>query len=1232
VSLQRIKAGLPKAVNFTAVAAHCIAKGPKLTSAAVEPASSPTNPGGLQGRIEEGLRLAARAQAACKRALRRIQGRPRTVTEGPNLLPTLIQVLAAFSRVDGELLEEELDSSLGFLRYDYPDAVYSELRELFRNALQQNQDLDDMAQKLAGRISEERKILLGVQLYDLIARAGLKSEAVVAYYEFMSRLGMASQAIDIVYQLNADEKADTSIYSSGTSPLEMVSFGHRDATDVVLAGFSIDERLNTYRFGDLVIIKNLSGRTLIVQGRALEPGSFARLYPGQRVIVDDVVLTYADLIFYFNAKKNVTMPEIFVAVSEDDEVTLEKNRSRESCLQVAFGLRVSVKALKDVDAILNGVRLTARREVVATLEDKIIFHNDSELELDYLRLRARSYGGRFQLKPSKSEYLVSNNPGLLEEDDILLAPGSGGDVLLRISCDYEKKVGRMEVLQADRPILVHGMPVRNSCPLADGDTIRVDTGQVLRCNFSERLIEEEKNLIRTLDVRDLVCRFSNSMVAIDGVSFTVERGEMVCVMGASGCGKSTLLRGLSGQFPPAQGEVLFNGRNLYANYEVLRKYVTYIPQYDAFDEHLTIEENLEFAAAIRAPHLTRRERLRRIDVKLAELGLNERRNSVVGTSNQKILSGGERKRLNIGLDMVSSADIFLFDEPTSGLSSKDSEHIMDIIRDMSHNKIVLVTIHQPTSRIFQMFHKAIVLDRGGKLVFFGTPEETLHYFAEAESHQSTTSAAGGCDTCGATRPEFIFDVLETPLRDLGGDIILEENNRGQLVAARRYSPDYWRDKYESYRLMKEVRQPATPREQPPAPPSDPRRRERLRPREHCRQFTILLRRAFLSKLRNRANLLTTVLEAPLLAFLTGMVLRYSESSVYDFASAFHIPTYLFLALVVAMFLGLTNSVDDIIHDRAVLMRERNLNVNIGYYVTAKVLTLGFFAIIQCALFALIGNALLSLRDGFWILFTAMFLTAANGAAIGLVISALVAQSKTGILIIPVILIPQIILSGALIKYEEMNRNLDFIHAIHQWVNRHPDSAMPARSDLQVPLICEIMPTRWSYEALVYAQAKLNPLTQRQEKIQSMINDLVRQRSPSAGEEERLEDLKDTLALLSGLEGANPRELRAAFRRIDDIIGGDPFKLARFSKLGTGLTAEQVYVNQKITDLVSKAEMEQSDYREDRHLNVFFGPVKEYLGIRVGLLWFNAAVLITSTLALFVVLGIILRHQIRMRFS
>ncbi|TSA31330.1 MAG: ABC transporter permease, partial [Verrucomicrobiaceae bacterium] len=415
-------------------------------------------------------------------------------------------------------------------------------------------------------------------------------------------------------------------------------------------------------------------------------------------------------------------------------------------------------------------------------------------------------------------------------------------------------------------------------------------------------------------------------------------------------------------------------------------------------------------------------------------------------------------------------------------------------------------------------------------------------------------------------------------------------------------------------------------------PAPIRRRPSLRWREEWHQFVVLLKRAFLSKLRNPANLLTTILEAPLLALLTGMVLRYSESDVYDFASAFHIPTYLFLSLVVAMFLGLTNSVDDIIRDRPVLMRERNLDVRLIYYVLAKALTLAAFAVVQCALFAWIGNSLLSLRGGFLIVFGAMFLTVGCGVAIGLVISALVAESKTGILIIPAVLIPQIILSGALIKYEEMNKNLDFVYSIQQWVNSHPGSAMPARSDLQVPLICEFMPTRWSYEALVFGQAKLNPLTRRQEVIQNQINRIVSEKNPTESQQNRLEDLKDTLAVLSGLEASDADTLDAQFKKIDAIIAGSPFDRSAFKGVGSGVTAEQLYVNQKVTDLVSKAEMEQSDYRENRHLNVFFGPIKEYFGLRAGLLWFNTMVLIVSTLGLFFLLYLILRAQIRHRVA
>src|SRR6202158_1525289 len=751
--------------------------------------------------------LAYRVRRTGRRWVRRALRKPRSVSEGPNLLPLLIQVLASFSKADGVLLEEEIDSSLGFLRYDYPEAVYSELRQLFRQALYEQQDLSAMAQKLGAQLSTERKIMLGVQLYDLISQAGLKQEQVVAFYSFMSQLGMAAQAIDIVYQLNASEDSDPLIYQRGASPLESLSFGTNGKGDVTLKSLAEADRLLAFRYHELILLKNYSAQNVSVRGRPLVRGGFCRIYPGQRILVGDQVLTYQELAQYFNAKKNVSLPQIFIRVNKDsDEVGLERARTRESRLESTFGLKVHVKALRDIDAVLNGVKLRSGAQVEATLDDKIIFHNDSEMDFIDLRRRARALGGRFQLKASKSEYLVSNNPSLLEADDILLSPGTSGDVLLKIFCDYDKRVGQLEVIEADRPIMVGETPVRPSAPLKDGDTIRIDIGQFLRCNFSERIIEEERNIIRSFEVSEVTHRFGNGEIGLEGISFAVNRGELVCVMGASGSGKSTLLTVLAGQLQPTRGQGLLNGPSLYPNLDTLKHYISHIPQEDAFDEHMTIGENLQFAAAMRSPHLSRRDRMRRLEANLLELGLGERRDAVVGSAVKKTLSGGERKRLNIGLDMIGMSGVYLFDEPTSGLSSKDSEHVIEIIRSMAHNKIIIVTIHQPSSKLFQLFHKAILLDKGGRLVFFGTPTEMLRYFAEAEHQHQFGADLGACPSCGTTRPEFIFDVLETPLRDLSGDIIYEENSRGQLVAARRYSPEFWRDKYEAFRLIQDGQQ------------------------------------------------------------------------------------------------------------------------------------------------------------------------------------------------------------------------------------------------------------------------------------------------------------------------------------------------------------------------------------------------------------------------------------------
>src|SRR5215207_9886348 len=197
---------------------------------------------GFAKELRERLRalpMPLQIRRAASRVGRRWLRKVRVTKESPNLLPLLIQVLAAFSKsAKGDVLEEEIDSSLGFLRYDYPEAVYSELRKLFRQALNEPQDLKAMAEKLATDLTTERKVMLGVQLFDLISKAGLEQQQVVSFYSFMTQLGMASQAIDIVYQLNAAEESDKNIYQQGQSPLESLTFGAAASADVKLKGLA----------------------------------------------------------------------------------------------------------------------------------------------------------------------------------------------------------------------------------------------------------------------------------------------------------------------------------------------------------------------------------------------------------------------------------------------------------------------------------------------------------------------------------------------------------------------------------------------------------------------------------------------------------------------------------------------------------------------------------------------------------------------------------------------------------------------------------------------------------------------------------------------------------------------------------------------------------------------------------------------------------------------------------
>jgi len=1131
-----------------------------------------------------------------------------------------MRVFAGFSMVDGQILEDEIDSSLAFMRYDYPPEIYKELRSTYEAALREPQDIQAMAEDLAEELSADEKILLAVQLFVLLSRAPSRKEHLIAFYLFMNNLGVASEAIDLVYQLDEDSIIQTREEDEGDDepmgrPLETIRIGATEDADLVLENLPEGCLALAFRYRDLVLLKNLGSVPILVRGRRIVKGDFCRLYGGHRVVLGEVVLGYDDLTFYFNAKKDVSSSRLYLSFGEDGTTRIERSPSRSSELQIDFGLATEVKALRETEATIEGVGIGVGHIRKVRLGDRLEPPGSAAILFSSLGRRARDLGGKFQLEPSRSTYEVSNNPGLLGPGDILLSSGLGGDMHLRIHCDYAKHMGTIEIVSSPTPVFVDDQPVRGRAAVRDGGTVVLGEGRFLRCDFSEGIIEEQRTVLRELRVEELSHAFDNRETALDSIGFKAVRGEMVCVMGPSGCGKSTLLRSLAGQLRTKEGSVLFDGFNLYDHLEQLRPLVAFMPQEDAIDPLLTVGENLSAAAAIRCPHLSAEERDKRVRARAVELGLAENLDRLAGTPENRALSGGERKRLNLGLDMTGIADVYLLDEPTSGLSSKDSEHVLEIIRSLADNKIVLVSIHQPSARLFGLFDKALLLDRGGVPVFFGTPTEMLQYFANAREELESVGAGVGAEM---TQPEEIFDILERPLREPSGDVLYEDDARGHLSIARRFPPDFWRDRFQAYKLRRDL---------------DPDRAESgslpqigagdvlgidgeedftpalLAPRPRLLRhkitlFWTLLKRSFLSRLRSRGNLVTTLLAAPGLAMLIATVLRYSEDDNYTFAAAFHIPTYLFLSLVVAMLLGLTNSADEIIRDRPLLSRERNHRVPVGFYVAGKVVVLGFFALVQMGIYLLIGNVMLAFHSMFWDHLLWMFLTSMAGVSGGLFISSLVRDAKTALNLIPIILIPNIILGGALIKYEEMNRDFDFVYSIRRWLKEGEDGAAPEPpSRLRVPVAGQFMPLRWSYEAMVIRQDRDNPLTRTQVEFTEQLRQYteIEDRELTEEEDRALYLLKEALSKVSGIYAEDERAaVDKLYRLRREVAEGtfdpdDEIWIEFGSKL---VGADEVFVNRKLQLLVQNAENERKDIRKEETPNVFFGTRKRLISEEV----------------------------------
>ena len=342
--------------------------------------------------------------------------------------------------------------------------------------------------------------------------------------------------------------------------------------------------------------------------------------------------------------------------------------------------------------------------------------------------------------------------------------------------------------------------------------------------------------------------------------------------------------------------------------------------------------------------------------------------------------------------------------------------------------------------------------------------------------------------------------------------------------------------------------------------------------------------------------LTAALEPPLIAVILGWALYFTddESGKYDYASAFHIPNYIFFITLTAMYFGVDSGMRAYYRDLATGFS--SAGNNLARYVLRLCAAISGIIALQTVIVVLVGNKILQIREMFLPYFWFTFLVAFGGATLGFLLASLIKSRERAARILFLVIIAQLIFGGALIKYDEMNRDLDLIYGFKRWLTRHPEAAGFGRRDdsaLRVPFIARFCAASYAFEALVVAQAKYNPLTLRQDQLQRQMDELVATRHRTDAEAARLEDLKDTLALLSGMEAQNPLEIEKRFKKVDEIIDGKTLDPGALRSKPNGVTAERLFVNQKVTGLVEKAEKEQNDFRRQTAINVFFSPEKHY---------------------------------------
>ncbi|WP_307342490.1 FHA domain-containing protein [Metabacillus malikii] len=466
---------------------------------------------------------------------------------------------------------------------------------------------------------------------------------------------------------------------------------------------------------------------------------------------------------------------------------------------------------------------------------------------------------------------------------------------------------------------------------------------------------------------------------LDNISISIKPGELVALIGGSGAGKSTFLDTLNGFRPATDGTVLVNGDDFYANYNAYKNILGYVPQQDIVYDTLTVQQMLIYAAKLRMPEdSSEAEILERVKEVIEDVELEGREDLVISQ-----LSGGQRKRASIAVELLADPKLFFLDEPTSGLDPGMERNMMRLLRKLSNKGKTIILITHATANL-HLCDKVVFLGYGGRLCYFGPPSGAQKFFE-------------------VTDYTDIYDLI---------------NKQAEKWQAKFVQSHY----YSYYQTLTGKQAEKKPLQKGPS-------------RSSLKQFAILSARYLKLSLVDKQRFFFLMIQAPIIAILMGLVAETDSFEYFETSKQ-----VIFTVAASAVWIGLLNSIQEITKEKTIYKRERTVNLKLGPYISSKIVILGLMGLIQSVIFVAIFTAIIELPTENLLgyvpieIFMTFFLSVLASTAMGLVVSCLVANSDRAMGLAPILLVPQLIFNGLVFELEGVTDWLSNL-AIAKWTAR-----------------------------------------------------------------------------------------------------------------------------------------------------------------------------------------------------